>query len=388
MTNVIVAAVLFVLGIGTLGAAIFGKLRTRRLILLAVTGILWIIAAIIFVGFGTSPMTDLTAAATETPTLTPEPEPSPTAQSSPTPAPTATATVASTALSGRLVFASQRSGNFDIWDMDLETEDFSQLTRDTANDVEPVYSPDGTMVAFSSSRDVSGGINEIWVMNADGSDQRKLVDWPDSYEWGATWSPDNEWIIFTTTKDFNYEIYAVPVDDSADPINISQAESLESYPDWSPDGRWLAFVSDRGGNWDIWKLDIEACLQARLSEADEESDQESNAEEACEATKLTDNEDDDFFPRWSPDSSQIAFESRRFANRDIYVMDADGGNPTRLTDDVARDSTPIWALDGAAIIFSSERKYDWNMYILYLDSGEEEQLTNFEGEDRFGDWKP
>ena len=40
------------------------------------------------------------------------------------------------------------------------------------------------------------------------------------------------------------------------------------------------------------------------------------------------------------------------------------------------------------LIFSSERGYDWNLYILFLESGEEQQLTDFEGEDRFGDWKP
>ena len=341
MTNVIIAALLFVLGIGTLGGAIFGRLRTRRLILLAVTAILWLAAAIVFAGRPPASVSDLTAAPTATPTVvptaTPAPEPSPTTE----PEPTATPTTAPAAAYGRLVFASQRAGNFDIWDLDLATGEDNQLTRDTANDVEPVYSHDGTKIVFSSGRDNAGGVNEIWLMDADGSNERKLVDWPESYEWGATWSPDDQWIIFTTTKDFNYELYVVPADGSAEPINLTQAESLESYPDWSPDGRWLAFVSDRGGNWDIWKMDVEACLQARLAEEEDPA--------ACEATQLTaDNEDDDFFPRWSPDGERIAFESRRFASRDIYIMDADGGNVTRLTEDVARDSTPIWANDGAA----------------------------------------
>ena len=58
------------------------------------------------------------------------------------------------------------------------------------------------------------------------------------------------------------QIYVMNADGS-DPINLFQDDYLNTYSTWSPDGRWLAFVSDRSGNWDIWKLDVQACSEAR-----------------------------------------------------------------------------------------------------------------------------
>ncbi len=384
--NLILAAILFVIGIGTLGGAIFGRLRSRRLILLLLTILLWGAAAYLFV-FRQPAASETEPPATPTPIIeatlpaesTAEPTAAPTLDSTfasdlPTPAAMATG-------SGRLLYASERSGNFDIWLLDMAApEDPTQITTDTANDVEPRWSPDGSRILFSSTRNTPDDTNDIWTMNADGSDARKLAGWPESFEWGASWSPDGEWVAFTTTRDVKYEIYVVPSDQSAEPLNLTQNDSLDSYPDWSPDGRWLVYVSDRSGNWDLWKLDVQACLAAR---------QAGNADDpGCEPTQLTDNIEDDMFPRWSPDGSQIAFESRREANRDIYVMDADGGNVRRLTTHPERDSTPAWVEGGAGLVYSGERTFDLDLFQIDADGSGERQLTNSQGEDRFADWMP
>ena len=387
MIYTIIAALLFVLGIGLLGAALFGRLRQRRILLLVVTVVLWGIAAC------SSQEGDVqTTTPTETPApvaeqiLPPEPtaEPAiePTATTALSPLPDPTQPAAPEPELGQLVFPSERGGSFDIWVMHLiDPENPVQLTTSPGLDVEPMWSPDGSKILFLSTRDNPDNIHELYVMNADGSAQQRLLEWPESYEWGATWSPDGEKIAFTTTRDFNYELYVMNADGSGEPINITQNEGLDTYPHWSPDGQWLVFVSDRGGNWDIWKMDVQACLAAL--EAEEASG------EACEAIQLTaDNPDDDFYPRWSPDGSQIAFESRREANRDIYIMDADGGNVTRVTTELVHDSNPMWALDGTALIFSSERDFDWDLFIINVDGTDERRLTDVTGEDRFGDWMP
>lgn len=384
--TLILAAILFVIGIGTLGGAIFGRLRSRRIILLLATIVLWGAAAYLFIFRQPAPPeaeppasptpaieATLPAEATSEPVAEPAQEET-FASELPTPV------VASTG-SGRLLFASERGGNFDIWLMDMALpENPTQITTDPANDVEPRWSPDGSRILFSSTRGNSGGVNDIWTMNADGSDAKRLAGWPESYEWGAVWSPDGKWVAFATTRDVKYEIYVLPTDQSAEPLNLTQNDYLDSYPDWSPDGRWLVFVSDRSGNWDIWKLDVQACLAAR---------QEGKTDDpGCEATRLTDNPDDDVFPRWSPDGKQIAFESRRETNRDVYVMDADGGNVRRLTTDPERDSTPAWVDMGKTIVFSGERTFNFDLFQINADGSAERQLTNYEGEDRFSDWRP
>lgn len=391
MIYLLMTALLIVIGVGILGGALFGRIRERRLGLLGTTIVLWFAAAFIF----TACAPPLDVSQPESPIPTPMPV-EPTAVTAteavevePTPAPTATVepatpeppTPSPEASLGKLVFPSARAGNLDIWVMDLRDPDHpTQLTTAPEADVEPVWSPDGSQIIFSSGQGTTDGVNELWLMNADGSEPRKLLEWPESFEWGATWSPDGDKLAFATTRDYNYEIYVMDIEGEGEPINITRHSRLDTFPDWSPDGKWLAFMSDRSGNWEIWKLNIAECLPARLAGEGEE--------EACEASQLTDHPDDDMFPRWSSDSSRIAFSSRRFANRDIYVMDADGGNVTRITTNPQHDSNPIWALDDSAIIYSSKQGGQWDIYIIDSDGSNNRQLTNSPAEDRFGDWHP
>ncbi|MCW5857891.1 MAG: PD40 domain-containing protein [Caldilineales bacterium] len=391
--TLILAAILFVIGVGALGGAVFGRLRSRRLILLLVTILLWGAAAYLFIFRQPAPTETeppLEATPVAAATLSPQPTAAPTAEpategtfTSELPnAETAAPAVAMGAVgTGQLLFASQRGGNFDIWLMDMAApENLTQITTDPANDVEPRWSPDGSRILFSSTRGNANEVNDIWTMNTDGSGAERLAGWPESYEWGAVWSPDGKWVAFVTTRDGKYEVYLVPSDGSAEPLNLTQNDFLDSYPDWSPDGRWLVFVSERSGNWDLWKMDVQACLAARQAgKADDPG---------CEATQLTDNPDDDVFPRWSPDGSQIAFESRRQANRDIYLMDADGGNLRQLTTNPERDSTPAWVNDGRTIVYAGERTLDFDLFQINTDGSDERQITSSRGEDRFADWRP
>ena len=71
-------------------------------------------------------------------------------------------------------------------------------------------------------------------------------------------------------------------------------------------------------------------------------------------------------PLWSPDGTQIAFESSRSGNKTIYVMDADGSNPRRLTSYSGIDISPSWSPDGTQIAFESDRDGYWDIYVLDL----------------------
>lgn len=401
MISLLLPSLLLVIGVGLMGGALFGRIPKRRMILLGAALLTWSLAGCAALGSkegaketiptlapSTTPTT--IPAASPVPTDTPEPvatqAPEPTATSemaaSPgkSPLPSPTAIPIAEAAYGKLVFPSARAGSFDLWVMDLsDPTDPTQLTKSPDADVEPRWSPDGSMVLFSSNEDRQ--YNDIFVINADGSDRHRLLDWPDSHEWGATWSPDGKNIAFTTEKDGNYQIYVTPFEGDGEPVNLMQDDRFYTYPDWSPDGQWLVFVSDRSGNWDIWKMDVQACLDARRAGQEGEVD-------ACQPQQLTTNPDDDFFPRWSPDGSQIAFSSRRNGDRDIYIMDANGDNVTRITTTPGNDSNPIWAMDGQYIIFSRRPETDWDLFMISIDGSAMWQLTDTPGQDRFGDWKP
>ncbi len=401
MTILLFASLLLVVGVGLFGGALFGRVRSRRLILLGMALFAWALAGCMAAEGGVKTPTLPAPTPTTIPSApTHPPQPSPTIAPKTTPKPTSTPEQAAAPAEsplptpkagsnlppgagkahGELVFASARSGNFDLWTLNLAHPGApTQLTTSTAADVEPRWSPDGNMALFSSNEDRQ--YNDLFVINADGSGRKRLLDWPDSHEWGATWSPDGKYIVFTSEREGNYQIFVMPYGGDAEPVNLLQDNFFHTYPDWSLDGKWLAFVSDRSGNWDIWKLKVDECLDARLAGQTGDID-------VCQPQQLTENPDDDFFPRWSPDGGKIAFASRRNGDRDIYVMDAEGGDITRLTTEPGNDSNPIWAMDGAAIIFSHRPQTNWDMFIMNADGSNLRQLTDSPGEDRFGDWKP
>ena len=81
---------------------------------------------------------------------------------------------------------------------------------------------------------------------------------------------------------------------------------------------------------------------------------------------------DDTDPAWSPDGTRIAFGSNRDGDRDIYVMDADGGNVQQLTDDPESDRDPAWSPDGTRIAFTR----NGDIYVMDADGGNVQLLTD------------
>jgi len=249
------------------------------------------------------------------------------------------------------------------------------------------------LIAFSSDQD---GDFEIWVMNTDGSDQRKLTD-NDTTDWSPAWSPDGNQIVFISNRDSNDEIYVMNPDGS-DVRRLTQTnDASESFPAWSPDGLQISFDSDRGGNWDVYIMTFEGADVRQLTDhsADDwisswspdsnrivfESKRDGNYEiyvmnaDGSGQKRLTQNADHDGFPSWSPDGLKIAFLSRQAGNYDVYAMDPDGGNVVRLTDDPAEDSSPSWSPDGAQIVFSSQRDGNDEIFTMNADGSNVRQLT-------------
>jgi len=164
------------------------------------------------------------------------------------------------------------------------------------------------LIAYASDQD---GDFEIWVMNADGSDQHKLTD-NSAVDSSPAWSPDGSQIAFISNRDGNDEVYIMNAD-GRDVRRLTQAAgSSESFPAWSPDGMQISFDSDRGGDWDIHVMGSDGADPARL----------------------TDSPGDDWISSWSPDGSRIVFESKRDGNYEIYAMDSDGSHPRRLDREV------------------------------------------------------
>lgn len=255
---------------------------------------------------------------------------------------------------GRVAFASDRDGNWEIYVMNTDGSELSNLTNNPAAHLWPAWSPDGSKIAFTSDRD---GNREIYVVNADGSGQVRLTNEPE-IDYIPAWSPDGSKIAFVSQRDGNGDIYIMNTDGSGQ-TRLTNHPAHDSLPTWSPDGSNIAFQSDRDGNAEIYMMNSDGSSQ----------------------TRLTDNTANDSGPAWSPDGSRIAFDSDRDGKREIYVMNADGSGQTRLTDNQADDFQPAWSPDGSRMAFVSDREGNLEIYLMGADGSGEVRLTNNPADD-------
>ena len=199
-------------------------------------------------------------------------------------------------------------------------------------------------IAFASNRD---GNPEIYVMDANGRNQRRLTNHPNN-DWSPSWSPDGKRIVFMSNRDGHvhfhgwstYEIYVMDAD-GGNQQRLTENRKIDWDPVWSPDGKRIAFASDRKGdlqNFEIYVMDADGRNQQRLTE----------------------NRGDDGSPSWSSDGKQIAFRSDRKGNPEIYVMDADGGNPQNLTNNPGGDVSPAWLNSPFSVSPAGKRFTMWS----------------------------
>src|SRR2546423_8791831 len=128
----------------------------------------------------------------------------------------------------RILFQSDRDGNWEIYAMRTDGSEQVNLSRHPADNTQPSLSPDGRRIVFVSNRD---GNSEIYVMNTDGSGVKRITNDPAEDVYPA-WSRDSR-IAFTSNRSGNDEIYVMNADGSA-PINLTHNPTTDAGPAWSP----------------------------------------------------------------------------------------------------------------------------------------------------------
>ena len=260
----------------------------------------------------------------------------------------------------RIVFTSNRDGNWDIYSMDVNGDNLLQLTDHPASDEYPACSPDGRRIAFTSERGVT---HDLYVMDSDGNNVVRLTH-DNFFESRASWSPDGTRIAFSSFRFAvgNSEIYAMDADGN-NLINLTKHKWDDLRPSWSPDGRKIAFASARDG-----RLDTPAHIFVMNADGKERRNLTGD-------TDLTKNGS----PTWSPDGRKIAFHSQHIFDPDlhyhIYVITAEGEELERLTEE-GNNTMPAYSPDGEKIAFESTRDGDNNIYLMDTNGENVVKLTS------------
>ncbi|MDX9972681.1 MAG: DPP IV N-terminal domain-containing protein [FCB group bacterium] len=222
-----------------------------------------------------------------------------------------------------MAFSSDRTGNDDIYLVSFGKSGFTQMTQEEKDDRYPSWSADSKNIIFCSKRTGKGDIYQI------GRDKPMSVaftssDMLDEY---PSLNPKDSSLVFAQGVDKKFRtrpqmhvVLAKTTADAQAPSTLAEGDE----PSFSPDGKKIVFVSRRTKNNDVWLMNVDGSAQ----------------------TQLTTDEKDDENPRFSPDGKHIVFASKRTGNFDIWVMDVDGRNLRQLTSSPADETQPCWSVGG------------------------------------------
>jgi Tol biopolymer transport system component len=277
---------------------------------------------------------------------------------------------------GRIAFVTARGGCCNISTMDPHGSDVLQLTNVASGTAafDPFWSPDGRRIVFDIQRFSSTFQSQIWVMNADGSDQRRLLPDPFFVDYFPSYSPDGTQIVFNRCRpDFSAcAIYRMNANGSGlTAITPFEVSVLDIAPVYSPDGSTIAFNGNgRGG----------VRLAVYLMNSD-----------GSNVRRLTPPSFGGQAPDWSPDGSRIVFSAHCCGLRQpaaIWVINTDKTGLQQLTYPGRRhDFSPSFAPAGNKIAFERDSS-DFSRFAVWImnpnGTGATKVRGKEDGEPRWG----
>lgn len=265
-----------------------------------------------------------------------------------------------------LVFVSTRDGTYELYASSADGSHQHRLTGDRGDastptglqyQLDPAWSPDGSRIAFSSSRD---GQTHLFVVDAAGKKTTRLALGGEDRH--PTWSPDGKHLVFTRASPGRIEIINA---DGSGAHRLTPGTAEEGDPAWSPDGRWIAYDRRTPGGpiRELWLIHPDGSGNHQLT--------------ALQASTTA--------PTWSPDSKRIAFSSNaRGGHFAIYSIGASGIGLRLVSASQTDEIQPAWSPDGKLIAFSK----DGAIVVAPSGAGGEKALTDPKDNDSSPAWKP
>ena len=169
-----------------------------------------------------------------------------------------------------------------------------------------------------------------------------------AYDAECAFSPDDKWIVFTSLRSGDAELFAMRADGSG-VVQLTRAKGYDGGPFFSPDGKRLVYRSDRAGN-DLLQIFV----------ADVVRDRAGNITGLRRERQLTNDRNVNWGPYWHPGGKHIIYATSAHGhqNYELYLMRSDGSRKTRITFTEGFDGLPVFSPDGKHMMWSSKRTSD------------------------------
>ena len=235
-----------------------------------------------------------------------------------------------------------RRRDANIWRVEVprlgaKPREVMKFISSTQAEFEPRFSPDGTKIAFVSSR---SGSSEIWICNSDGSQPSSLTSFGGATTNRPRWSPDGRRIVFYADARGSRDIYIIDAEGGG-LRQLTDHPSIDTNPDWSADGKWIYFQSNRSGSKRLWKVSVAGGDAFSVGDIGESS------------------------PVESPDGKFLYYDKGYPDTYGIWRVPTSGGSETQFVDQV--HPTGGWVVMDDGVYYISKPNEKGTSHIRFRD---------------------
>ena len=260
----------------------------------------------------------------------------------------------------KIIYQAYNQDNWDIYEYNIATQNTKQLTFDESHEENPVFSPNGNYIAYTSTKDDHRNVDynqklrDIYILDLVTGLETNLTT-NSSNDWRPRYSKNGDFIVFVSERndlrdvgfDQLYSHIFLMEDNGSFQLELTKVEANDGGPVLlGGETGTVYFDSNRNGTYDIFRIKADG----------------------TEIKQITYGRNyNNVAPDLSPDGLKIAFFSDRDGNYELYTMNENGDNEMRITSNPADDLNPIFSPDGRKILFHSNRSGNYDIFEVDLD---------------------